>query len=81
MEHLSITFPEDLRHALDHEARLEKTKRSTLIQKAVRVYLKLKRQGQMDALLKEGYEEMTDVARKLEREFKQADGESIKYAD
>ena len=81
MEHLSITFPEDLRHALDHEARLEKTKRSTLIQKAVRIYLKIKHQRQMEALLKEGYEEMAAVSGELMRDFESADGEISKYAD
>jgi metal-responsive CopG/Arc/MetJ family transcriptional regulator len=81
MEHLSITFPEDLRHALDHEARVDKTKRSTLIQKAVRIYLKLKRQGQMDELLKEGYAEMASVSTDVMRDFEQTDKESLKHVD
>ena len=53
MEHLSITFPERLREELDREAKRERTKRSTLIQKAVKVYLALKRRRAMAALLRE----------------------------
>ena len=47
MEYLSITFPEELKKALDQEAKREHTKRSTLIQKAVKVYLELKRRKHM----------------------------------
>ena len=58
MVYLNITFPEDLKKELDLEVRQERTKRSTLIQKAVRTYLKLKHQKAVDALLKEGYQEI-----------------------
>lgn len=81
MEHLSITFPETLRHELDLEAKRERTKRSTLIQKAVRIYLKLKRQGAMQELLKEGYLEIADEAGKITEDFKSLDEESLKYVD
>ncbi|MFA7255358.1 MAG: hypothetical protein WC133_04600 [Candidatus Omnitrophota bacterium] len=81
MEHLSITFPETLRQELDEEAKLEHTKRSTLIQKAVRVYLKLKRRGVMQDLLKEGYLEIADEAGSIAEEFKALDKESLKYVD
>ena len=81
MEHLSITFPEDLRRALDLEAKRERTKRSTLIQKAVRVYLRLKRRTALAGLLKEGYREMAGEADEIELDFKNLDGESLKYAD
>jgi len=81
MEHLSITFPEALRRELDVEAKREKTKRSTLIQKAVRVYLKLKRQSAMQGLLKEGYLEMAGESDKIMNEFKRLDKESFGYVD
>ena len=42
MEYLNITFPTKLKEQLDREVIKEKTRRSTLIQKAVRVYLGLK---------------------------------------
>ena len=81
MEHLSITFPEDLRRALDLEARRERTKRSTLIQKAVRIYIRLKRRNALSRLLKEGYQEMTGESEKIERDFRGLDNESLKYVD
>lgn len=81
MEHLSITFPEALRHELDLEAKRERTKRSTLIQKAVRIYLKLKRQAAMQELLREGYLEIADESGVLVEEFRILDKESLKYVD
>ena len=81
MEHLSITFPEDLRQALDLEAKRERTKRSTLIQKAVRVYLRLKRRNAIVHLLKEGYREMAGESGKIELDFMNLDNESLKYVD
>jgi len=81
MEHLSITFPEDLRQALDLEAKRERTKRSTLIQKAVRVYLRLKRRNALVHLLREGYQEMAGEVEQIARDFKHLDNESLKYAD
>ncbi|MBI4115380.1 MAG: hypothetical protein HY447_02270 [Candidatus Omnitrophica bacterium] len=81
MEHLSITFPEDLRQALDQEARREHTKRSTLIQKAVRIYLTLKRRKATSDLLREGYQEMAGESDQIMRDFKTLDNESLKYVD
>ena len=81
MTHLSITFPEDLKVALDKEAKHEHTKRSTLIQKAVKVYLEIKKQKTTAQLLKEGYLEMADLDREMLDEFKCLDAESLKYAD
>lgn len=81
MEHLSITFPEDLKAALDREAKQERTKRSTLIQKAVRVYLRLKRRHALVNLLREGYQEMAPESDKIMRDFKSLDQESLRYAD
>ncbi|HOW88169.1 MAG TPA: hypothetical protein P5561_06710 [Candidatus Omnitrophota bacterium] len=81
MEHLSITFPETLKAALDLEAKREGTKRSTLIQKAVLIYLKLKKQKTTQDLLKEGYLEMAGESERLLNEFKDLDAESFGYAD
>ena len=81
MECLSITFPEDLKEALDRQAKREHTKRSTLIQKAVRIYLQIKKQKEINHLLREGYREMADEALQLLREFKTTDRESLKYVD
>jgi metal-responsive CopG/Arc/MetJ family transcriptional regulator len=81
MQHLSITFPESLRAELDLEAKREGTKRSTLIQKAVRVYLKLKKRKSTRDLLKEGYLEMAPEAERLAAEFKDLDEESLGYVD
>lgn len=81
MEHLSITFPENLRKALDREAKREHTKRSTLIQKAVKIYLRLKRRNALVHLLKEGYQEMAPEADKIARDFQRLDDESLKYVD
>lgn len=81
MEYLSITFPADLKRALDHEAKREHLKRSALIQKAVRVYLQLKKQEQTKTLLREGYQEMYDVSKKTTNDFSGLDRDSLKYAD
>jgi metal-responsive CopG/Arc/MetJ family transcriptional regulator len=80
-EHINITIPPDLREAVDQQAQREQTRRSTLIQKAVRIYLGLSRQKSFRALLKEGYAELSPEARRLEQEFSRLDSESLKYAD
>ena len=81
MEHINITFPTELRKALDQEAKKENTKRSTLIQKAVRMYLELKRRRTVQDKMREGYQEMAGEALKIMNEFKVADSESEKYLD
>lgn len=80
MEHLNITFPSELKERLDREARKEKTKRSTLIQKAVQVYLALKERQVKNILLREGYEAMTLESKKIMDDFKDLDRGSLKYA-
>ncbi len=80
-EHINITMPPELREAVDRVAKRERTKRSTLIQKAVRVYLGLSRRKALRALLEEGYTELAGEAKRLEREFARLDAESLKYAD
>ena len=69
VEHINITIPPDLREAVDHQAKRERTRRSTLIQKAVRVYLGLSRKKAFRALLEEGYAELASEKKQLEREF------------
>lgn len=81
MEHLSITFPEALRQELDLEAKREHTKRSTLIQKAVRVYLKLKQRSALQDLLKAGYLEMAGESERIMNDFKALDKESLGHVD
>lgn len=81
MEHLNITFPRDLRIELDHETKLEHTKRSTLIQKAVRLYLDLKKRRELHKLMKEGYLEMSSESFEISKAFKHVDADALKYVD
>ena len=81
VEHINITVPPQLREAIDRQAVRERTKRSTLIQKAMRVYLGLSRQTALRTLLEEGYAELGSEAKRLEREFALLDAESLKHAD
>lgn len=81
MVYLNITFPEDLKKELDLEVRQERTKRSTLIQKAVRSYLKLKHQKIVDVLLREGYQEMAAESKNVMKDFEKIDRESWKHVD
>ena len=81
MIHLNITFPEELKERLDKEAVREKIKRSTFIQKAVRVYLDLKARKVTQDLLREGYQEMTRESDIMINEFKSIDQESLKYVN
>lgn len=81
VEHLNITLPILLREALDQEARREHTKRSTLIQKAVALYLRVAEKTNLKDLLKEGYVEMAAEAKAVTRSFQALDRESLKYVD
>lgn len=81
MEYLSITFPEDLKEALDQEAKRENIKRSTLIQKAVRIYLQLKKQKATQNLMREGYQEMYGISKQMTDDFSKLDKDSLKYVD
>ena len=81
MEHLSITFPEALRFDLDRAAKKEHTKRSTLIQKAVRVYLEMAKRRETADLLKKGYQEMADESLQIMSEFSDIDKEAWKHVD
>ena len=81
VEHLNITLPIGLKEALDHEVRREHTKRSTLIQKAVALYLHVAKKTSVKELLKEGYLEMAAEAKAVTRAFQALDRESLKYVD
>lgn len=81
VEHLNITMPAELREAVDFQAKKERTKRSSLIQKAVRVYLGLSRRKALRLLLQEGYQELAGEAKRLTQEFAPLDAESLKYVD
>ena len=81
VQHLNITLPVELKGALDREAKREHTKRSTLIQKAVALYLRVVEQKNLRELLQEGYVEMAAEARAVTRAFEALDREALKYAD
>jgi len=81
MERLSITFPESLKRELDLEAKREHTKRSTLIQKACRVYLQLKKEKDKQSLLREEYQELYNVSKKVMKDFEELDRDSLKFLD
>jgi len=81
MTYLSITFPEDLKEALDKEAKRQHTKRSTLIQKAVRVYLELKKRQETQNLLRDGYQEMYGTLKQTTDDFSCLDQDSLKHVD
>lgn len=81
MTYLSITFPEDLKDALDKEAKRQHTKRSTLIQKAVRVYLELKKRQETQNLLRDGYQEMYGTLKQTADDFSFLDQDSLKHVD
>ncbi len=81
VEHLNITLPIPLREALDQEVRREHTKRSTLIQKAVALYLRVAEKTNLKDLLKEGYVEMAAEAKAVAHAFQALDRESLKHVD
>lgn len=80
-EHINITIPSELREAVDRQAQQERTKRSSLIQKAVRVYLGLSKQKALRALLREGYEAMGPESLRLAREYERLETEALKHVD
>lgn len=81
VEHLNITLPVTLKEALDQEVRREHTKRSTLIQKAVALYLRVAERKSLRQLLREGYVEMATETRAVMQAFETLDREALKYAD
>ena len=81
VEHINITMPTILREALDREAELERLKRSTLIQRAVALYLRLAKKKQLHALLREGYVEMAAESQEVTRAFARLDQASLRHVD
>ena len=79
-QHLNITLPVSLREALDQEVKREHTKRSTLIQRAVALYLRVAQTRDLRELLREGYVEMAAEARSVTKAFEALDRETLKYA-
>ena len=69
MTHLSITFPEDLKIALDQEVRREHTKRSTLIRTAVKFYLGIKKRRELGEAMKQGYLAMSKMDKEMNKEW------------
>ena len=81
VEHVNITLPNQLKAALDKEAERERIGRSTLIQKALQLYLNLLRRKLLTQRLREGYVEMAGEARLLSKEFSRLDEEALKHVD
>lgn len=81
VEHVNITLPHQLKIALDKEAHRERLGRSTLVQKAIQLYLDLMRRRLLTQKLREGYAEMAGEARLLSKEFSRLDEETLKYVD
>jgi len=79
--HINITIPEGLKSRVDAESEKEGIGRSTLIQKALRLYLTLVNKKKIKALLCEGYKEMAHESVELIKEFEGLDEESLKYVD
>ena len=79
-QHINITIPVDLKARIDEESRRERIGRSTLIQKAMSVYLELAKRKKIRALMEEGYLEMAEEALKITKEFEALDNEAMKYA-
>ncbi len=79
--HINITIPVDLKARLDAEAERAHVARSTLIQRAVALYLDLAKGKQMRKLLAEGYAEMAGEALKVTEEFETLDAEAMKHVD
>lgn len=81
VERINITIPAALREALDREAEREQLKRSTLIQHAVALYLRVAEKKQLQALLREGYVEMAAEATGVTKVFEHLDRESLRHVD
>ena len=81
VEHVNITLPVSLKEALDREVRQERTKRSTLIQHAVALYLRVARRKTLRELLREGYVEMAAESDAITQAFDALDRDVLRYAD
>ena len=79
-EHINITIPLDLKLKIDEESKREHIGRSTLIQKAVSLYLELLKKRKLHSLLAEGYKEMAGESLAISRDFELLDNEAMKHA-
>ncbi len=79
--HINITIPVDLKTRLDHEAERAHMGRSTLIQRAVALYLDMVKTKHMRKLLAEGYAEMAGEALKVTDAFAALDDEAMKHVN
>jgi len=80
-QHINITIPVGLKARIDEESRRERIGRSTLIQKAVSLYLEIIKKRRLKRLLAEGYLDMAGEALKITKEFDGIDNEAMKYVD
>ena len=80
-QHINITLPIDLKRKVDAESAREHIGRSTLIQKALGLYLEVVKQKRMRALLAEGYAEMAGEALAITKDFHKLDREALRYVD
>ncbi len=80
-QHINITIPIDLKARIDEESKREHIGRSTLIQKAVGLYLELIKTRRIRALLAEGYSEMAGETGKIMKDFRMLDDEALKHVD
>ena len=79
-EHINITIPVGLKVRIDEESKREHIGRSTLIQKAVSLYLELLKKKKLRSLLAEGYKEMAGEALVVTSDFALLDDEAMKHA-
>ncbi|MFA4982494.1 MAG: hypothetical protein WC592_08535 [Candidatus Omnitrophota bacterium] len=79
-EHINITIPAGLKLKIDEESKRERIGRSTLIQKAVSLYLELLKKRRLRSLLAEGYKEMAGESLALAHDFELLDDEAVKHA-
>ena len=80
-EHINITIPVSLKMRIDAESKRERIGRSTLIQKALTIYLDVLKRRKIRALLAEGYSEMAGEALAITEEFGGLDDEAFRRVD
>jgi len=79
-EHINITIPVGLKVKIDEESKRERIGRSTLIQKAVSLYLELLKKRRLRSLLVEGYKEMAGESLAITHDFELLDDEAMRHA-
>ncbi|MBF0532885.1 MAG: ribbon-helix-helix protein, CopG family [Candidatus Omnitrophica bacterium] len=81
MVHINITIPQEMKGLLDVAARRENIGRSTLIQRAVSFYVEVQERRRREALLKEGYIQMSGETAQLAKDFEFVDREASRHVD